>query len=596
MDVKTTYDFIVVGGGTAGLVVAGRLAENPKVQVLVVEAGKGDPEKVEEIMTPALAFHLPESEYDWAYETKMVSKPGYERTEAKNTRGKVLGGSSCLNYFTWLKGSSATYDEWVKYGGPSWSFQNCWQYFRKPASFYDEDHLLSFDPPDVGENGPDSLLHVSPTRPIPLAERLFQAWQSRGYSVSGNVWGGNVDGMTHLIRTVHNGVRSTSNCFIRGKRNITVLTSTVAEMIVTKDGAAEGVVVQSPEGKAYYHASQEVIVSCGVFESPKLLMLSGIGPQEELLARGLPCLADSWHVGKNLQDHPILPHVFQVPEDLSMDDVIRPGPRHDKYLQQYRDSKTGPLTSGLLEVSAFARIEERLQTCKEWRTLKDTEGNDPLGPEGQPHLEIDFVPCFAKPFQPHIQPPASGGYLTVIVSLLRPRSRGTVSLRSSKATDKPLIDLNFLAEQVDVVGLREGTRFVDEILQKGDGMREVILGEYPKKMPRDSDEEMGTYIHQRVSTGYRQDIEHGVLDERLRVYGIGRIRVIDASVFPIIPDARIQNAVYMVAEKGADMIKEDHADLFGLSDVGSKPMAKARGIWNAFTTVVTANRELWRQL
>ncbi|KAK5441441.1 hypothetical protein LTS15_011273 [Exophiala xenobiotica] len=555
-------------------------------------------------MTPALAFRIPESEYDWAYETKMVSKPGYERTEAKNTRGKVLGGSSCLNYFTWLRGSSATYDEWVKYGGPSWSFQNCWQYFRKPASFHDEDHLLSFDPPDVGENGPDSSLNVSPARPIPLAERLFQAWQSRGYSVSGDVWGGNVGGMAHLTRTIYNGVRSTSNCFIKGKRNITVLASTMAEMIVTKDGAAEGVVVQSPEGKAYYQARREVIVSCGVYESPKLLMLSGIGPQEELLARGLPCLSDSWHVGKHLQDHPILPHVFQVPEDLSMDAVIRPGPWHDKCAQQYRESKTGPFTSGLLEISAFARIEERLQPCKEWRTLKETEGNDPLGPEGQPHLEIDFVPCFAKPFQPHIPPPESGGYLTVIVSLLRPRSRGTVSLRSNKATDKPLIDLNFLAEQVDVVGLREGTRFVDEILQKGDGMREVILGEYPKKMPRDSDEEMETYIHQRISTGYHpcgtcrlgQDIGNGVVDERLQVYGIRQIRVIDASVFPIIPDARIQNAVYMVAEKGAGMIREDHADLFGFSEVGSKPMAKARGIWNALKTIVTVNRELWRQL
>ena len=265
---------------------------------------------------------------------------------------------------------------------------------KQPASFHDDTHILSFDPPDVGENGPDSLLDVSPAAPIPLASRLFQAWQSRGYSISGDVWAGKVGGMSHVVRSIYGGVRSTSNCFIKGKSNITILTSTLAELIVIKNGEAEGVVVQNADGRAYYQAQDEVIVSCGVFESPKLLMLSGIGPQEELLAMGIPCLADSPQVGKNLQDHPVMPHVFEVPEELSMDWILRPGFEHDKAAHQYKSTKTGPFTSGLLEVSAFSRIDERLHTCKEWRNLMDAQGSDPLGPHGQPHFELDFVVCF----------------------------------------------------------------------------------------------------------------------------------------------------------------------------------------------------------
>lgn len=179
-------------------------------------------------------------------------------------------------------------------------------------------------------------------------------------------------------------------------------------------------------------------------------------------------------------------------------------------------------------------------------------------------------PCFASPFLPHVAEPQEGDFATIVVSLLRPLSRGSLTLRSANALDYPEIKMNYLANPLDVVALREGVRFVDEILLRGDGMKDLIIGEYPREVPRDSDEEMEQWVHERVSSGYHPcgtcrmgtSVEHGVVDSHLQVYGVRNLRVIDASIFPIIPDARIQNPVYMVAEKGADIIKRDHPALY----------------------------------
>ncbi|KAJ9216330.1 CAZyme family AA3 [Paecilomyces variotii] len=604
------YDFIIVGGGTAGLLVAGRLASNPRVKVLVIEAGAGDPENVEMITTPALAFHLRETEYDWAYETTLIDKPGYKRVEAANTRGKVLGGSSCLNYYTWLRGSASTYDDWVEFGGEEWSWNNCSQSFITPVAFHDLERILDRPPLNVAANTEDSLLQIGPATPIPLAELLTSAWKSRGYPVTNDIFSGHVDGMTHVTRTIHNGQRSTSNCFIKGLPNVDILSKSHAERIIIKDGSAEGVLVHTPRGPEYYKADAEVVVSCGVFESPKLLMLSGVGSLDHLSSHGLPCIVDSEHVGQHLQDHPVVPHVFQVKEEYSMDRVLRAGPEHEQALKMYRETKTGPFSSGLLEMSAFARIDQRLETCKEWRHARESIRADPLGPGGQPHLEFDFLPCFAKPFQPHIPSPETGGHLTVVVSLLRPQSRGTVKLRSGNAADQPEICLNYLSDPVDIIGLREGIRFIDEVLLKGDETKELIIGEYPNPLPRESDEEMGRAIHERVTTGYHpcgtcrigKTISQGVVDPHLRVHGINRLRVIDASVIPIIPDGRIQNAVYMVAEKGAHMIKQDYQQWWphlhqpwSLTGTLRGCKDRAQRIWSLSWKVVGENREVLRQ-
>lgn len=438
-------------------------------------------------------------------------------------------------------------------------------------ALHDEDHILKPNPLDSSPSDEDSLqLDISLTRCMPLAEQLTSAWKSRGYRMNVESISSEAGGLMCPLRTVYKGTRSLGACFVRGKSNITIHGKSFAHRVVINHDAAEGIIVQEHGGGGFYKSRQEVILCCGVFESPKLLMLSGIGPMEQLSHHGIPCVTDSPHVGRNLQDHPVMAQVFQVKDNLSMDCYLRPGSERDKAILQHQQSRTGPLTSGLLGMAAFSRIDDRLKTCKKWREATQEIGCDPLGPENQPHVGIDFVNCYAKPLLPRFDPPSGGAYMTTIISLLRPQSRGTVSLASNNPNDKPVINLNMLAKPVDVSGLREGIRFINEVLENGESIRDVIIKEYPNRTPQNLDKDLEQHIHRRLLAGndscgtcrMGRDTQQGVVDSRLRVYGTKKLRVIDASVFPVIPDARLLNTVYMIAEKGAEMIKEDHEDLW----------------------------------
>ncbi|TVY23330.1 putative GMC-type oxidoreductase [Lachnellula hyalina] len=574
------FDFIVVGGGTAGNVVAGRLAENPNVSILVIEAGIGNPREQSMITTPARAFETRDSEYDWAYKTTLndtekIDRPDYTRVEKPNTRGKVLGGSSCLNYYTWVRGSAATFDDWAEFGGKEWNWENTKEYFDKPACYHDDDGLFDASLSKVGRSGP---LHVSHSDLVPevkpFRDALTKAWVSKGEKINEDIYSGRVSGLTHCMNSIYKGFRSSSYVFVEGKPNITILAETHSKNIIIKDGVATGVTVFGNNGEdVSFRAKKEVIVSSGVFESPKLLMLSGIGPEKELAAHGIKPVVKSEHVGQNLLDHPILAHVFRLKDGLGLEDhLLRAGPQHDGAIAAYRRNKSGPLSSGLLELVGFPRIDKYLAESKEYVAYKKANGDvDPFGPGGQPHFEIDFVPMFSDAFQWHIPTPPEGSWVTVIVDLLRPLSRtGSVKLNSADALVQPNVNLNFFANDLDIIALRQGVRFVDDILQTGEGFKDIIGEDYPWPMPRNSDEAMNKMILERSQTGFHpcgttrlsKDIEQGVVDSQLKVHGVKNLRVVDASVFPVIPDCRIQNAVYMVAEKGADMIKAEYPDLY----------------------------------
>ncbi|KAK6612428.1 glucose-methanol-choline oxidoreductase (SMG1) [Botrytis cinerea] len=506
------FDFIVVGGGTGGNTVAGRLAENPNVKILIIEAGPGHNKDIPEIQTPARAFELRGSQYDWAYKTTMIDREDYTRVEKPNTRGKVLGGSSALNYYTWIRGSKATFDDWEEYGGPSWTWDNCKEYFDKPANYHDDSHLYN---PDLAKHGRNGPLDVAVS-------------DMQGGILNDEIYDGEMHGLARCMNTIYKGVRSTSALFLEGKPNITILGHTHAKQILIEDGAATGVVVITAEGdELTIRAKKEIIVSSGVYETPKLLMLSGIGPVDELAPHGIDVKVESQHVGKNLLDHPIMPHVFRLKDGLGLEDhLLRAGPQHDGAISAYRKNKSGPFSSGLLELVGLPRIDEYLATSKEYVAAKKANNDiDPFGPGGQPHFEIDFVPMFSDAFQWHIPTPPTGSWLTVIVDLLRPLSRnGYVKLNSTNPFEQPMINLNFFSNDLDLVALREG---------------------YPCGTAR-----LG------------KSIEQGAVDHELRVFGVKNLRVTDASVFPVIPDCRIQNAVYMVAERGADFIKAAHPDLY----------------------------------
>lgn len=557
------YDFVVLGGGTAGCCVAGRLAENPNLSILVVEAGPGDPLSEPRISTPARAFELRNSEYDWGYKATMIDRPDYTRVEKPHTRGKVLGGCSNLNYYTWVRGSHGTYDDWAEFGGPAWNWNGCEEYFDKPATYHDDGQVYNPRLSKVGRGGP---LNVACSDMVPelegFREALTKAWVSKGEELTENVYEGQQRGLVKCMSTIYDGKRSTAASFLNGHDNITVMTKTrTKNLIVNEQKTCLGALVVNEHGETFtVKARSEVILSCGVFESPKLLMLSGIGPRDQLQTFGVDVLVDSAHVGQNLLDHPIMPHVFKLCDGYGLDEhLLRAGPMKEAAVRAYQRDRSGPLRSGLLELVGFPRVDKRLLADKLYRkTFEANGGVDPFGPDGQPHFEVDFVPMFCDAFQWHIPTPPQGDYFTIIVDLLRPVSKpGEVRLLSSDYTMAPSINLNFFENDLDLIAMREGVRHIDDIVMNGEGMKDLVGADYPWPMPRASDEAMHRTILERSQTGFHpcgtnrlsRDIEQGVVDNHLRVHGVNNLRVIDASVFPIIPDCRIQNVVYMVAEK-----------------------------------------------
>ena len=228
----------------------------------------------------------------------------------------------------------------------------------------------------------------------PFRDALEKAWTSKGQELSDDVYNGTQKGLFKCVNSIYKGVRSTSACFLEDKRNITLMSSTISKKIIIEGGKAVGVVVIGPDGNDYsFRAKYEVVVSQGVFESPKLLMLSGIGLKAELQEVGVKSVVESKHVGKNLLDHPILPHVFKLKDGYGLDShLLREGPKKENATASYTKNHGGPFSSGLLELVAFPRIDEYLKKNKQYNEyVKKNGGNDPYGPGGQPHFEVDFV-------------------------------------------------------------------------------------------------------------------------------------------------------------------------------------------------------------
>jgi choline dehydrogenase-like flavoprotein len=531
-------------------------------------------------MTPAKAMQTRGSQWDWQFKSTMINRPEYTRIECPNTRGRVLGGSTSLNYFTWLRGSAATYDEdWTPFGGATWGWEGVKDYFSKCTTFHDDKGVYKDYkdlPKNLGTSGPLPVAHADLLEETkPFRDNLQKAWKSLGHELTVDQYGGKQGGLFPSVNSVYKGTRSISAHFLKGKDNITFLPNTVSKRIVFgRNKRAVGVEVIGPDGIEYkFYASREVVVSQGVYESAKILMLSGIGNRDHLQTFSIPTIVESNHVGQNLLDHPIFSHVFKIKDGYGLDDVLlRAGELQDKAVQKYKKDKTGPLSSPLLELVGFPRIDNYLEKCPEYvKYKKENGGRDPFGPAGQPHFEIDFVPVFADAFQWHFPTPPTGNYVSVIVDLMRPISHtGTVRLNSTDPFEQAHIDLGFLSHDLDVLALREGTRFIGDLFYKGDGMKDIVEQDYPWPLDRKSDEQMHREILERSQTGFHpcgtnrmaKDIGDGVVDPSLKVHGTQGLRVIDASIFPFIPDCRIQNVVYMVAEKGADFIKAEHKDLY----------------------------------
>ncbi|CAG8887289.1 unnamed protein product [Penicillium egyptiacum] len=354
-------------------------------------------------------------------------------------------------------------------------------------------------------------------------------------------------GLTHCVGTVHRGERQGSFLYLKNKPNVTILYGVHSKKLLidpaTRICSGVSVISEALDHEISVYASREVILSQGVFETPKLLMLSGVSPAAELAKHGITPTVESPHVRQHLLDHPIVPFVLEVKDGYSLDNhILRPGPLNDKALSTYQKDKTGPASSEFLELAKAAN-----------------GGLDPFGPAGQPHFELDFVGLFSTAFQWHYPMPEKGSHITVIVDLLRPLSEGEVTLNSSNALVQPNINLNFFGNNLDILAMREGVRWPYDLFTKGAGFKYIVVSEYPWKMPLDSDDDMSRAVLDRSQTGFHpcgtarlsKSIHQGVVDSKLRVHGVRNLRIADASVIPIIPDCRIQNSVYLIGEKAS---------------------------------------------
>lgn len=235
--------------------------------------------------------------------------------------------------------------------------------------------------PEIAEKlGGSGPLHIAPANPVkelqPFRDALKQAWESKGLPCCDDIYSGKAVGLINSVVTISDGVRSNSVCFIRGKPNVTVKATSIARKIIIQNKVAKGVQVQDQDGNIItYKARKEVIISEGVYETPKLLMLSGIGPDDQLLAHQIGRVVESSHVGQNLIDHPIMAHVFRLKDGYGLDHILlQQGPKQELAVKNYNAEKTGPLSSALLEIVGFSRIDERLEKTAEWQAAKAKTG------------------------------------------------------------------------------------------------------------------------------------------------------------------------------------------------------------------------------
>jgi choline dehydrogenase len=501
--VPESYDVIVVGAGSAGVVVARRLVD-AGATVCVIEAGGEDVNPA--IHDPGRLWELWGGPEDWAYRT--VPQPACRDRELDLPRGKVLGGSSCLNGMIYIRGNRADYDGWAAEGCAGWSYDDVLPLFRRSEDF------------DRGESeyhGAGGLLRVTADyEPHPLHAAVVEAAQEAGIPFNADHNGATQDGVGFCQLMIKDGIRQSQTvAFLRpviGAPNLTVLTGTRASRLTIDGGRCTGVEIAGGER---LHASHEVVVSAGTIESPKLLMLSGIGPSADLARVGIATIADLPGVGRNLHDHLLSPVVCSSAKPMP---PTVPG--------------TQPLHAHL-----FARSKPGLPA-----------------PDTQPLFF--HVPAYL----PGMEGPEAG--FTLMAGLIRPESRGTLTLASTAPDDPPLIDPRFLAEAADLDALEWSFEQVREIARAGalaEWLREELYpgsGVASREQVRGYLRETALTYHHQVGTCRMGGDELAVVDPELRVRGVDGLRVADASVMPRVTSGNTHAPVTMIGERASDLIKE----------------------------------------
>jgi choline dehydrogenase len=529
-DLEQGFDFIVVGGGTAGCVLAARLSEDPAQRVCLIEAG-GSGKSLVVSIPAAVAVVQRSAALNWRFRT--VPQSRLDGRQIGVPRGRGLGGSALINGMVYFRGHPRDYDAWASAGADGWSYREVLPYFRK------SEHNENFGP-DVfhGRGGPMNIRSI--TRPNPLNFAFFEALTGLGFQARADLNGADPEGMALRQVAIRDGKReTTAGALLRPalkRRNLTVLTDAQATRVILNGRRAEAVEARTAQGTVVVRAHRDVVLSAGAIQSPQLLMLSGIGDAEHLASHGIEVRHHLPGVGRNLHDHLASPVHMSTEHPASYGISARAMPRNLLNVLEYALLRSGPLANNIFESAAFVKTVPGLT---------------------QPDVQLVFQP--AKRPVPSFPFPLGHGFAISPVGLY-PRSRGRLTLASADPFAAPLIDPNLLSVPEDVEALVRGIRLVRRIFASPAFARYKARETAPGASAQ-SDADLIAYIraeaytvHHPVSTCRMGKDEQAVVDPQLRVIGIEGLRVADASVFPAIIGGNTNAAVVMIAEKAADMI------------------------------------------